>query len=45
MCYTLEGTVIHLNQHDVTLVRVSRAPLQKLLAYRKRMGWTFPWVS
>jgi predicted dithiol-disulfide oxidoreductase (DUF899 family) len=42
---TLEGTVIHLNQRDVTFVRVSRAPLERLLAYRKRMGWTFPWVS
>jgi predicted dithiol-disulfide oxidoreductase (DUF899 family) len=42
---TLEGTVIHLNQRDVTFVRVSRAPLEKLLAYRDRMGWTFPWVS
>ena len=42
---TLEGTVIHLNQRDVTFVRVSRAPLEKLLAYRKRMGWIFPWVS
>jgi predicted dithiol-disulfide oxidoreductase (DUF899 family) len=42
---TLEGTVAHLNQRDVTFVRVSRAPLEKLLAYRTRMGWTFPWVS
>ena len=32
-------------QHDVTYVAVSRAPLEKLLAYRKRMGWKFPWVS
>jgi predicted dithiol-disulfide oxidoreductase (DUF899 family) len=39
---TLEGTVAHLNQRDVTFVRVSRAPVEKLLAYRRRMGWTFP---
>jgi len=31
--------------HDVALVAVSRAPLAKLLGFRKRMGWTFPWVS
>lgn len=36
---------VHLENHDVTWVAVSRAPLDKLLAYRKRMGWTFPWVS
>lgn len=42
---SLEGAVIHLNQRDVTFVRVSRAPLEKLLAYRTRMGWTLPWVS
>ena len=37
--------IIHLNQHDVTLVAVSRAPLAKIEAYRKRMGWSFPWYS
>ena len=36
---------VHLEHHDVTWVAVSRAPLAKLLAYRDRMGWTFPWVS
>jgi predicted dithiol-disulfide oxidoreductase (DUF899 family) len=36
---------VHLEHHDVTWVAVSRAPLAKLLAYRERMGWTFPWVS
>ena len=36
---------VHLEHHDVTWVAVSRAPLEKLLAYRERMGWTFPWVS
>jgi len=35
----------HLANHDVTLSAVSRAPLGKLLAYRERMGWTFPWAS
>ena len=35
----------HLENHDVTWVAVSRAPLEKLLAYRERMGWTMPWVS
>jgi predicted dithiol-disulfide oxidoreductase (DUF899 family) len=39
------GFVVHLANHDVTLTAVSRAPLGKLLAYRKRMGWTFPWAS
>ena len=39
------GTDIHLAHRDITLVAVSRAPLEKLLAYRQRMGWTFDWVS
>ncbi len=37
--------VPHLAQRDVTLVAVSRAPHEKLAAYRARMGWTFKWVS
>jgi predicted dithiol-disulfide oxidoreductase (DUF899 family) len=36
---------IHLANHDVMLSAVSRAPLQKLQAYKKRLGWTFPWAS
>src|SRR5882757_4541375 len=36
---------VHLNHRDVTLALISRAPLERLLAYRKRMGWTFEWVS
>lgn len=40
-----DGTLPHLNHHDVTLVAVSRAPLAKIQAYRRRMGWKFPWVS
>ncbi len=39
------GSVVHLAHHDVTLMAVSRAPLAKLQAYKKRMGWTFPWAS
>ena len=39
------GFTVHLAQHDVTLHAVSRAPLAKLLAYRRRMGWQFPWAS
>jgi predicted dithiol-disulfide oxidoreductase (DUF899 family) len=41
----LDGTLAHLNHHDVTLVAVSRAPLAKIDAYKARMGWHFPWVS
>lgn len=40
-----DGFVVHLANHDVTLSVVSRAPLAKLQAYRRRMGWTFPWAS
>ena len=39
------GVVVHLANHDVTLSAVSRAPLAKLEAYKRRMGWTFPWAS
>ncbi len=39
------GSTVHLANHDVMLWAVSRAPLPKLQAYRKRMGWTFPWAS
>ena len=40
-----DGFVVHLANHDVTLTAVSRAPLAKLQAYKRRMGWTFPWAS
>ncbi|ALM51961.1 DUF899 domain-containing protein [Halomonas huangheensis] len=40
-----EGAIVHLANHDVSYVRVSRAPLEKLQAYRKRMGWRACWVS
>src|SRR5262249_13574074 len=39
------GVIVHLNHRDVTMIAVSRAPLKKLAAYEKRMGWTFKWVS
>ena len=39
------GFVAHLAHHDVMLWAVSRAPLEKLQAYKRRMGWTFPWAS
>jgi predicted dithiol-disulfide oxidoreductase (DUF899 family) len=39
------GFWIHLANHDVMLWAVSRAPLAKLQAYKRRMGWTFPWAS
>ena len=42
---SLDGAVVHLEHHDVTFVAVSRAPLEKLDAYKRRMGWSFPWVS
>jgi predicted dithiol-disulfide oxidoreductase (DUF899 family) len=42
---SFNGMVVHLNQRDVTFVAVSRAPFSKLDAYRKRMGWSFKWVS
>jgi predicted dithiol-disulfide oxidoreductase (DUF899 family) len=40
-----DGFAVHLANHDVTLMAVSRAPLAKLQAFKKRMGWTFPWAS
>jgi predicted dithiol-disulfide oxidoreductase (DUF899 family) len=40
-----DGFAVHLANHDVTLCAVSRAPLAKLQAYQRRMGWTFPWSS
>src|SRR3990170_4673103 len=39
------GFGVHLANHDVTLAAISRAPLAKLQAYKKRMGWSFPWAS
>jgi len=42
---TFDGAVRHLNARDVTFTCISRAPLEKLQAYRNRMSWSFPWVS
>jgi predicted dithiol-disulfide oxidoreductase (DUF899 family) len=42
---SFNGVLAHLNACDVTLICVSRAPLEKLLAYRERMGWSFNWAS
>jgi predicted dithiol-disulfide oxidoreductase (DUF899 family) len=39
------GSVVHLENHDVTMMAVSQAPLETLRAYKRRMGWTFPWAS
>ena len=39
------GVVTHLNHRDVTLVAISKAPLAQLEAFKKRMGWSFKWVS
>jgi predicted dithiol-disulfide oxidoreductase (DUF899 family) len=41
----VNGVLPHLHARDVTMLYVSRAPIERLLAYRERMGWTFPWVS
>ena len=40
-----DGGMVHLNQRDVTMVYVSRAPLEKINAYKRRMGWRFEWAS
>jgi predicted dithiol-disulfide oxidoreductase (DUF899 family) len=39
------GVTVHLNHRDITIVAVSRAPYPVLAAYRRRMGWSFPWLS
>ena len=41
----LDATRVHLNHRDVTLLCFSRAPIDRLIAYKERMGWTFPYVS
>jgi predicted dithiol-disulfide oxidoreductase (DUF899 family) len=40
-----DAALVHLNNRDVTLICISRAPIEKLQAYERRMGWKFPWVS
>jgi predicted dithiol-disulfide oxidoreductase (DUF899 family) len=41
----LYGSMVHLNHRDVTLICFSRAPIERLTAYKERMGWQFPYVS
>jgi predicted dithiol-disulfide oxidoreductase (DUF899 family) len=41
----IEGILEHLRNHDVTYAAVARAPIEEIEAVRRRMGWTFPWVS
>src|SRR2546430_7496294 len=41
----LDGLLVHLNHRDVTLLCLSRAPIERLAAYKRRMGWQFPYVS
>ena len=42
---SFDGSIVHLNQRDVGMLCVSRAPLEAIEAYKHRMGWSFPWVS
>jgi predicted dithiol-disulfide oxidoreductase (DUF899 family) len=42
---SLDHAVVHLPHRDVSFVAVSRAPIERLTAYKRRMGWSFPWVS
>jgi len=41
----IDGILPHLNARDATMLLVSQAPLEKLQAYKRRMGWRLPWVS
>jgi predicted dithiol-disulfide oxidoreductase (DUF899 family) len=41
----LDGSIVHMNHADVTLLCFSRAPIERLAAYKRRMGWQFPYVS
>jgi predicted dithiol-disulfide oxidoreductase (DUF899 family) len=45
MADAVNGVLPHLHARDVTFLLVSQAPLEKLHAYKRRMGWSFPWVS
>ena len=45
MADTVDGALPHLHARDVTMTYVSQAPLEKLQAYRRRMGWRMPWAS
>jgi predicted dithiol-disulfide oxidoreductase (DUF899 family) len=41
----LDGGLVHLNHRDITLICTSRAPIDRIRAYKERMGWQFPWAS
>jgi predicted dithiol-disulfide oxidoreductase (DUF899 family) len=45
MADTIDGALLHLHARDVTMMYVSQAPLERLQAYKRRMGWNVPWVS
>jgi predicted dithiol-disulfide oxidoreductase (DUF899 family) len=45
MADTIDGALPHLHARDVTMTYVSQAPLEKLQAYKRRMGWQMPWIS
>jgi len=45
ICDHIDGANLHLAHHDVTLLAVSRAPIEEFQAFKKRMGWNFKWVS
>jgi predicted dithiol-disulfide oxidoreductase (DUF899 family) len=45
MADTIDGVLPHLHARDVTMLLVSRAPLERLEAYKRRMGWSVPWAS
>jgi predicted dithiol-disulfide oxidoreductase (DUF899 family) len=45
MADSFDGFIVHLNHHDVTMLCISSAPLEKIQTYKRRMGWSFPWVS
>jgi predicted dithiol-disulfide oxidoreductase (DUF899 family) len=45
MADTINGVLPHLHARDVTMLLVSRAPLERLQAYKRRMGWSIPWAS
>jgi predicted dithiol-disulfide oxidoreductase (DUF899 family) len=42
---TFNGNIVHLKQRDTTMIAISRAPLNNIEPFKKRMGWTFKWVS
>src|SRR6266498_825673 len=39
------GSIVHLENHDVAMTAVSRAPIAAIQAYKRRIGWSFPWAS